>query len=305
MTKQRLIDLLAMSRFANLPTVWSNALLGFVISSTLTGIPSLHTVAFITLGLSCLYLGGCFLNDWMDIEFDTKHRADRPIPSGRWSRKTIGFLALILIMSGLILIGLTSLFALSFAAGIVCCILLYTKWHKTNVFSLIFMAGARLLIYPTCVHSSLTFSQFQNMIPAHLPVLILFCISLASYILGISLTARFEARKNTPDKTPVVPLICLSLPAFFISGILLILPHATAALIPLVIFGSVLVFIVKRLQRTGDIASFVAAALAAIPLVDGLFVMHAGIASGNIALIIACPLFALLALALQKIAPAT
>ncbi|MEN8693594.1 MAG: UbiA family prenyltransferase [Akkermansiaceae bacterium] len=305
MTNQRLIDLLAMSRFANLPTVWSNALLGFVISTTLTGIPSFQTIALLSLGLSCLYLGGCFFNDWMDIEFDTKHRPDRPIPAGRWSRKTIGLFALVLLISGLVLIGLVSLASLIFAIGIVICIALYTKWHKTNLFSLLFMAGARMLIYPTCVHSGLTLPQLQNIIPAHLPVLILFCISLASYILGISLTARFEARKDAPEKTPVVPLICLSLPAFLISGILLILGHPLAALIPLVIFGGVLIFIIKRLQRTGDIGTFVAGALAAIPLVDGLFVMRDGIASGNIFLIVICPILALLAFGLQKIAPAT
>lgn len=305
MTKQRLIDLLAISRFANLPTVWSNAILGFVVATGLTGVVTFPTAALLILGLSCLYLGGCFFNDWMDVDFDTKHRPDRPIPSGRWSRQTIGLFALVLLLGGLAIITFSSLPSGLFAFGIITCILLYTKWHKVSVFSLIFMAGARLLIYPTCVHSGLSFNEFQNIVPAHLRVLILFCVALASYILGISLTARFEAQKDAPDKTPVFPIICLSLPAFLVSGILLLLGHPIAAIIPLVIFLAVLIPTVKRLQRTGDISAFVSVALAAIPLVDGLFVMRNGIASGNIFLIVICPVLALLALGLQKIAPAT
>ena len=305
MTKQRLIDLLAMSRFANLPTVWSNAILGLLVASGLTGTVSFQTAALLITGLSCLYLGGCFFNDWQDVDFDTKHRPDRPIPSGRWSRKTIGLFALILIIGGLSLIWLASPVAHLFALGIVVCILLYTKWHKTHVISLIFMAGARMLIYPACAFAPLTIAELQAFNPVKLPVLILFSLALASYILGISLTARFESRKDSPEKTPIVPLISLSLPAFLVSGFLLLLGHPIAAIVPLIIFLAVLIPTVKRLQRTGDIGTFVSYTLAAIPLVDGLFVMRDGIASGNIFLIVICPVLALLAFGLQKVAPAT
>ena len=124
MTKQRFIDLLAMSRFANLPTVWSNAIFGFVVASGLTSPPSLLTAVCITLGLSCLYLGGCFLNDWQDLEFDAQHRSGRPIPSGRWSRKTIASFALILLLGGVALIFYASQVSGLFSLGILACILL-------------------------------------------------------------------------------------------------------------------------------------------------------------------------------------
>lgn len=306
MDRQRFIDLLAMSRFANLPTVWSNALLGLLVASQLTGALSIQSIIAIVFSLSCLYLGGCFLNDWRDAEFDEKHRPERAIPSGRWGRNTVGIFAFTLLALAIVVGAIISLPYAVVALGILICIVVYTQWHKTHVFSLIFMAGARALIYPACAAAPLAWSDLQQLEWTRFPVLVIFSFALASYVLGISLMARFESRKPAGDqKPPVVPLIFLSLPAFLISGILLLLGHPIAAVIPLIIFLAVLIWNVKRLQRTGEIGTFVAFSLAAIPLVDGLFVMRGGIASGNITLIIACLILALAALGLQKIAPAT
>lgn len=315
MDRQRFVDLLAMSRFANLPTVWSNALLGLLVASQLTGVLTIPSIVAIVFSLSCLYLGGCFLNDWRDAEFDKKHRPERAIPCGRWARQTVGLFAFILLALGIVIGGVISLPYAAVALGIVICIVAYTQWHKTHVFSLFFMAGARALIYPACVSAPLTWSDLQQIEWARFPILIIFSLALASYILGISLMARFESRKSEDDdKHSVIPLIFLSLPAFLISGILLIsiilnppipINMMLAGVIPLVFFIGVLTWNVKRLQRTHEVGTFVAISLAAIPLVDGLFVMHAGITTGNISLIVTCPILALAALGLQKIAPAT
>lgn len=302
---QRFVDLLAMSRFANLPTVWSNAVLGFLIVAQLSWEIQTHEVLAIFASLSCLYLGGCFLNDWQDAKFDAQYRPERAIPSGRWARGTIGFLALFLLALALGIGAAISLPYAVVAVGIVVCIVAYTHWHKTHIFSLFFMAGARALIYPACVMAPLALAQVEKFRWEQFPVLALFPISLGSYILGISLMARFESRKKSNDRPPVVPLICLSLPVFLISGILIMMGHPLAALVPLVLFLGVLIWNVKRLQRTGEVGNFVAVALASIPLVDALFVMREGLASGNLFFIVACPLLALLALGLQKIAPAT
>ena len=133
MTRQKVIDLLAMSRFANLPTVWSNGLLGVLIGwSTFPDQAHLCPICVTLLGisLSFLYLGGCFFNDWHDLDFDTKTRPDRPIPSGRWPRQTILSLSIILMGGGLALITFISPPAGLFALGILICILAYTKCTK-------------------------------------------------------------------------------------------------------------------------------------------------------------------------------
>lgn len=305
MTRQKVIDLLAMSRFANLPTVWSNGILG-----ALVGFGSFHQVGhvcpicltLIGISLSCLYLGGCFFNDWHDFDFDQKTRPDRPIPSGRWPRQTILIFALVLMGAGLALSAFVTPVSGLFAAGIIICILAYTKWHKVHPASFFFMAGARALIYPTAAFSFLSWEQFTSLTPqswAFFPVL---ALGLGGYILGISLTARAETSKDpVSDAQKIFPILCLCSPILFFSGPLLA-QSPPAALPPLALFIAILAFIVRRLRATHDVGQFVSRALAAIPLVDFLVVFFI---APHLIFWIIVPALALAALGLQKIAPAT
>lgn len=305
MNRQKIIDLLAMSRFANLPTVWSNGLLGVLVGWTLFKdqahlCPTCLTL--IGLSLSFLYLGGCFFNDWHDLDFDQKTRPDRPIPSGRWSRQTVLFLSVALMGGGLALSLFVSLPAGLFAAGIIICILAYTKWHKVHSSSLLFMAGARALIYPAAAFSLLSWEQFTNLDTQKLPIFILLALGLGAYILGISLTARAETSKDpVSDAKKTFPILCLCAPAFFFSGPLLLTNNGNA-LPPLVLFILVIAAIVRLLRSNHDVGAFVSRTLAAIPLVDYLLVFAF---APHFVFLFICPLLALAALGLQKIAPAT
>ena len=305
MNRQKVIDLLAMSRFANLPTVWSNGLLGALIgyvSFHASGHVCAGCLTMIAVALSCLYLGGCFFNDWHDVAFDTKTRPDRPIPAGRWQRKTILILALILMGTGLILSAIVTPVSGLFAAGIIICILAYTKWHKVHPASFFFMAGARALIYPLAAFSFLSWDQFTSLTPQTWALFPILALGLGGYILGISLTARAETSK-TPisDAQKTFPILCLCAPILFFSGPLL-LQSPAPALIPLALFIIVLAIIVRSLHTTHDVGQFVSRTLAAIPLVDFLFVFFI---APHFIFWIFCPLLALAARRLQKIAPAT
>jgi len=305
MTRQKVIDLLAMSRFANLPTVWSNGLLGVLLGLTIFR-DSAHlcpTCLTLTgLALSFLYLGGCFFNDWHDFDFDTKTRPDRPIPSGRWSRQTILILSILLMGGGLVLSFLVSLPAGLFALGIVICILAYTKWHKVHPASFFFMAGARALIYPTAALSLISWDQMILTSIDNTLVVLVVGIGLGGYILGISLTARAETSKDpVSDARKTFPILCLCAPLFFFSGPLL-LTNVGNAIPPLALFIIVIAIIVRQLRANHDVGAFVSRALAAIPLVDYLLVF---VLAPHVIFWVLCPLLALAALGLQKIAPAT
>jgi 4-hydroxybenzoate polyprenyltransferase len=77
--------LLVLGRVSNLPTVWSNCLAGWV----LQGRGSAWRFTVLCFGATCLYIGGMYLNDAFDVEFDRRFRRDRPIPSGAISLEAV------------------------------------------------------------------------------------------------------------------------------------------------------------------------------------------------------------------------
>src|SRR5438105_11549728 len=74
----RVSTFLVLGRVSNLPTVWSNCLAGW----WLGGGGNFGNLPFLLAGATFLYVGGMFLNDAFDAEFDRRHRKERPIPSG-------------------------------------------------------------------------------------------------------------------------------------------------------------------------------------------------------------------------------
>src|ERR1022692_2616102 len=76
---QRFRTLLVLGRVSNLPTVWSNCLAGWWLAGAGNG----AKLPWLLLGMSALYLGGMYLNDAFDAEFDRQRRSTRPIPSGQ------------------------------------------------------------------------------------------------------------------------------------------------------------------------------------------------------------------------------
>src|SRR6188472_3419761 len=83
--QQQLRTLLILGRVSNLPTVWSNCLAGWLLG----GGGSVRRLVLLCLASSCLYIGGMFLNDAFDAEFDRQYRKERPIPSERISQLSV------------------------------------------------------------------------------------------------------------------------------------------------------------------------------------------------------------------------
>ena len=135
--------LLILGRTSNLPTVWSNCLAGW----WLGGGGNFKNLFPLMAGATLLYLGGMFLNDAFDANFDAQYKRERPIPSGLISAKAvwqIGF--------GLLAAGLGCLFFLGIVTGIlgvvlVVCILVYDAVHKLITISPVLMAACRFFLY--------------------------------------------------------------------------------------------------------------------------------------------------------------
>lgn len=193
---RQLRALVILGRVPNLPTVWSNCLAGW----WLGGHENPANLPLLFAGVTALYLGGMFLNDAFDVDFDRQHRPQRPIPSGAISLPAVwGW--------GLAWLGLgaVSLIAIGKTTGVLAivlllCILVYDALHKVVVASPWLMGACRFWIY---VIAGSAASSSVNGLP-------IWCgLALALYVAGLGHLARLE---NSRQPLPYWPLILLVAP---------------------------------------------------------------------------------------------
>src|SRR5512141_1622691 len=135
--------LLILGRVSNLPTVWSNCLAGWLLG----GGGSAGRFGLLGLGASCLYIGGMFLNDAFDSEFDSQHRQERPIPSGLITVSKVWGWGLGWLVAGTLLLSLLGPGPIVFALLLASSILVYDAIHKAVTLSPLLMALCRFLLY--------------------------------------------------------------------------------------------------------------------------------------------------------------
>jgi 4-hydroxybenzoate polyprenyltransferase len=85
------------------------------------------------------------LNDYFDVEVDRKERPFRPIPSGRVSRRTAGWLGVALLCAGLGLARVADGMGMIIAGMLVVCIVFYDSWLKRTPLGPIGMGMCRFL----------------------------------------------------------------------------------------------------------------------------------------------------------------
>ncbi len=134
---------LILGRVSNLPTVWSNVLAAWLLS----GGWSWGRLGWVLVGGSLVYVGGMYLNDACDVEFDRVHRRERPIPSGQ-----AGLGAVWVVGVGMLLVGwlcLAPLGVVGVVGGglLVVAVLVYDVVHKSVSYGPVLMALCRFLLF--------------------------------------------------------------------------------------------------------------------------------------------------------------
>lgn len=254
---RHLRTLVILGRVSNLPTVWSNCLAGW----WLGGGENYQNLPWLFFGVTALYLGGMFLNDAFDVDFDRQHRPERPIPSGVISVPVVwawGMAWLVLGAVSLIILGkITGVLALI----LLVCILLYDATHKAITASPLLMGMCRFWIY---VIAGSTGSWGINGWP-------IWCgVALGLYVAGLSLLAQ---RENSRGPLPYWPLILLAVPVFLA---LLMNPGDNRSKV--IGYSVILLLWVARCTRTifqgsgVNVGRIVSGLLAGIVLVDWLAV---------------------------------
>jgi hypothetical protein len=254
---RQLRTLVVLGRVSNLPTVWSNCLAGW----WLGGGENFANLPWLFFGVSALYLGGMYLNDAFDVDFDRQHRPERPIPSGAislpavwgWGLAWLGLGAL-----SLIVIGKTTG---ALALVLIVCIIVYDATHKVITASPWLMGACRFWIY---VIAGSTASWGVNGWP-------IWCgVALALYVAGLSHMARLESSRA---RVPRWPLALLAVPVF-----LALMMDTGENRVPALLLSLILVLWIARCVRPMfqggqmNVGRIVSGLLAGIVFVDWLAV---------------------------------
>ncbi len=288
MLRERLRPWLILGRVSNLPTVWSNCLAAWLLG----GGGSLGRLMWVMWGGSLIYVGGMFLNDACDVEFDRAHRSERPIPSGAVSEAAVWLAG-----SGLLLVGWIC-FARLGAAGLVLGLLLvvavvaYDIVHKAVSYAPVLMALCRLMLFLVAGSAAGEEMEGQTVWSG---------LVLALYVVGLSYVARRESLGGILSYGPLLLLLAPLLLAGFINP-----PDSwgrSEVLIPVVLYTLWTLRCLSRFWRGGGAEGAragVSGLLAGIVWVDVVAVMPPGWPFGAAFL----GLFGL-ALVMQRAVPAT
>lgn len=197
-----LLPYLQLIRLPNVFTAMADIFMAYLVVQ-----PALRPVPEFLLLLacsSCLYCAGMVLNDLFDLEADARLRPQRPLPSGRVSRRAAQRLAAGLIAAGLLAAFLAGLFSGVVALVLVGAILLYDHTLKGTPLGPVIMGSCRFL---NVVLGMSTVSPVRLLQGATLPVPLLVSCALGVYVTGVTWFARHEAQRSAPRKLVAAALV--------------------------------------------------------------------------------------------------
>ena len=194
---------LRLLRVGNLPTVWSNVVMGVAVGAAATAalrapwraggagatpLAVLLNESFVLLLAGTLvYAGAVAMNDGADAAVDLRERPDRPVPSGAVTQRAalragkigvVGGLALTVAYPRPAVVALGTLLAL--------CVVLYNALHLRHAWAVAFPALCRGLLVATAVAVVPHSGVLDALVPAAV---------VAAAVLAVSLYARAEAER--------------------------------------------------------------------------------------------------------------
>lgn len=182
---------LLLIRLPNLFTLPSNIILGFVLVSTFTmTITSVIQILMLVTISILLYCVGLVLNDLFDYEVDKKERPNRPLASGKISKKAAIILVTILAAISLILSLLVSVTTFSISVLLLVIIFGYDKYLKNTQAGPFTIAAARVgnIILGTTVN----ISNIENF-PQNFLLIFILTITFV-YVSLIGFLSRYEVQ---------------------------------------------------------------------------------------------------------------
>ena len=250
-----------LGRISNLPTTFSNVLVGLAI-----GIASgarLHWIVglLIWLAIAMFYVAGMVLNDLADVRIDAQERPGRPIPSGRVSRRGASIFMMCLFVGGLLILTFISIPAFAAGCVLVALIVIYNLTHSFLPGSVVFMGLCRGMIYVIAA-AALRW-------PVDWRLLLMFAGAITIYTTAFTIIARSETKAQLDLRKWVSILI----PVIAIVPAMVLRPspwHWTIAALVLTLawLAQTVTFVFASPPRTRDA---VMTWIAGFCLLDGLY----------------------------------
>lgn len=259
---------LRLGRISNLPTVWTNVLVGALLAGAQLTDPRLP---LLMLALSLFYVGGMFLNDAFDREFDAEHRPERPIPSGQVSAQQVFTFGFGLLVLGMAIVAVTSRGpdgipawrAIAASTALAAAIVFYDAHHKGNALSPLIMGLCRVFVVLTAAFS------MAEVLPSSVE---LAAGALLCHLIGLTYIAKQEHLDRIGS---LWPLGFLAMPVLY--GLALALSTPVTWL-PLALYVGVLWFALSLLRRRarGDVPRAVVMLIAGMSVLDGVVLAGGG-----------------------------
>ena len=278
---------LVLGRVSNISTLWSNCLCAWLLG----GGGEFPLFLASVLGLSLIYLGGMYLNDYCDADWDLEFRSERPIPSGQVNRGTVLAAVVFFIVAGSGCLLWSGWQTLPAGAVLLLLIVLYNHVHKRTALGVPLMAGCRMAVYWVVGAVSL-----QGVTPE----IGLAGILMFFYVLGITWLARGESKPGTTS-----PLALVSLAAPVLAIALLGMQNPGFQLLVVAMAAGWMLYVFRGAMAYGrlKIGKTIGPLLAGICWVDLAILGSLGYASVEVGLGFVS--FFLLALAAQRFIPAS
>ena len=270
-------QVLTLARISNLPTVWTNVSVAWAVNATASdsfkimpefgglGFFDFEIFVFLITGASLVYAGGCTLNDAFDQEFDRVHNPTRPLSHGSISPQTVWILGFFELLVGAILLINLAGCEKNWVIALLISVIFYDYIHKKWIGGIVVMGTCRLFLWLTAA------SAGNNTELA--PQTWIWGIALTAYIIGISLFARGESKKEEFSSRYSIlllfssPLLALAFLIYWnqLDPIRVFLCNATGLLIAWIAFSSI---ILMKEEKKGAIGSGVSRLLAGICALD-------------------------------------
>lgn len=178
-----------LGRISNLPTTFTNVMVGVAIGAYGAVEPIDSGVVWTSIAIAwpavaCFYIAGMAMNDLVDVRLDAQERPQRPIPSGRVSRRAAAIFIIALFAIGVIVLSQINQTAVRTGLTLIVLIVLYNFLHARTAVSVLLLGLARGMVYAVGAAAIMPAMDWP-----HIEIV---GGAMALYVAGFSLIARRE-----------------------------------------------------------------------------------------------------------------